>query len=387
MKGIKKAFDEIREEKRDDENRYPVDRNLVIDLLDKGTCICGCDLKVGSDHEQLLRSLLDKTKSIEFEKKVNRVKQRMNTLIEGFATLKTSFFSDTSEKIETKTEEISKTEGSLNEVRERLQNSNISEIASMETKLASLRDEEISLSSARTENRNIEARLEDEIRGYEKQIDQLAYESQAASKFLAKKKITERLKNRLDSKLKEDLAEARKVINGKIKKIFDATVRKNINVRVNEDFSISLKSTDGIELPKSSGENQLVGLIFTAALAEYAKLRQNAKDQLLLPGTEAPLVLDAPFGQLDGTYKTATAEYIPSMASQVVVMVSKEQGSENVLSILEEKIGSRVTLVRHNTGEQGDKKLESIKVDSEEIEITQYGSDREGTEIRQIKYG
>ena len=32
----------------------PVDRNLVIDLLDKGTCICGCDLKVGSDHEKLL---------------------------------------------------------------------------------------------------------------------------------------------------------------------------------------------------------------------------------------------------------------------------------------------------------------------------------------------
>ena len=63
----------------------------------------------------------------------------------------------------------------------------------------------------------------------------------------------------------------------RLKKSLTLRLEKNINVRVNEDFSISLKSTDGVELPKSSGENQLVGLIFTAALAEYAKLRQNAK--------------------------------------------------------------------------------------------------------------
>ena len=228
VKGIKKLFDEIQEEKTSDENRYPVDRNLVKDLLDKGTCICGCDLKAGSDHEKLLRSLLDKTKSIEFEKKVTRVKQRMNALIEASTKINTSFFSDNGKKIETKIEEISKNEGSLNEVRERLQNSNVAEIASMENKLALLRDEEISLSSAITENRNIEARLESEIKGIETQIDQFTYQSHAASKFLAKKKITERLKDRLDTKLKEDLAEARKVINGKIKKIFDATVRKTL---------------------------------------------------------------------------------------------------------------------------------------------------------------
>ena len=107
----------------------------------------------------------------------------MNALIEASTKINTSFFSDNGKKIETKTEEISKNEGSLNEVRERLQNSNVAEIASMENKLALLRDEEISLSSAITENRNIEARLESEIKGIETQIDQFAYQSHAASKF------------------------------------------------------------------------------------------------------------------------------------------------------------------------------------------------------------
>ena len=193
------------------------------------------------------------------------------------------------------------------------------------------------MSSAITENRNIEARLESEIKGIETQIDQFTYQSHAASKFLAKKKITERLKDRLDTKLKEDLAEARKVINGKIKKIFDATVRKNINVRVNEDFSISLKSTDGIELPKSSGENQLVGLIFTAALAEYGSYDKKCKRSTFTSGNRGTFSIRCSFRTARWNLQNSHSRvHIPSMASQVVVMVSKEQGSENVLSILEE---------------------------------------------------
>jgi hypothetical protein len=38
---------------------------------------------------------------------------------------------------------------------------------------------------------------------------------------------------------------------------------------------------------------------------------KNASGKILLPGTEAPLVLDAPFGKLDSVYKHATAEFLP----------------------------------------------------------------------------
>ena len=49
----------------------------------------------------------------------------------------------------------------------------------------------------------------------------------------------------------------------------------------------------GNDMAKSEGENQLLGLAFTAALAKFAKIRKNAKSKLLLPGTEVSLVLDA----------------------------------------------------------------------------------------------
>ena len=70
-----------------------------------------------------------------------------------------------------------------------------------------------------------------------------------------------------------------------------------------EDYGISLVNQAGTQLPKSSGENQLLGLAFTAALVEFARVRQNADDYRLLRGTVAPLVLDSPFGQLDEDYR------------------------------------------------------------------------------------
>ena len=79
---------------------------------------------------------------------------------------------------------------------------------------------------------------------------------------------------------------------------------------IKEDFSIeTLFDNDETMLPKSGGENQLISLIFTAALIDYAKIRQNAMHKFLLPGTVAPLFLDAPFGQLDDEYQPRVAKY------------------------------------------------------------------------------
>ena len=51
--------------------------------------------------------------------------------------------------------------------------------------------------------------------------------------------------------------------------------------------------------------NQLLGLAFTGAIAKFAKERQADVDDILLPGTVAPLVVDSPFGHLDPLYRRA----------------------------------------------------------------------------------
>ena len=112
---------------------------------------------------------------------------------------------------------------------------------------------------------------------------------------------------------------------------------------------------------------------------EFAKLRQNASDYRLLRGTVAPLVLDSPFGQLDEAYRRTTAEYVPQMAGQVVLMVSKSQGSGSVMDAIQDRIGEEYVIVRHNRDPQGDRPSEVRQVNGRDIETALFDAEFDGS--------
>jgi len=197
-------------------------------------------------------------------------------------------------------------------------------------------------------------------------------------------KLAQQIRKSLTDRLETEIKLARNQINKYVSQIIEKTARKDFDVVVDKNFTVLLKDKFGSDMAKSEGENQLLGLAFTGALAKFAKLRKNASGKILLPGTEAPLVLDAPFGKLDSVYKHATAEFLPEMASQVIVMVNKEQGSQKVLELLEDRIGFQYALVRHNTSPQNQKANETLKVGGRELKITHYESTFDGTAIELV---
>jgi hypothetical protein len=132
-------------------------------------------------------------------------------------------------------------------------------------------------------------------------------------------------------------------------------------------------------MPKSSGENQLLGLAFTAALVEFARVRENASDRRLLKGTVAPLVLDSPFGQLDEEYRRTTASFIPQMAGQVILMLSKSQASGPVMEALGDRIGEEVVLVRHNRADREGRKAEVRQFHGKDVETAVFGAPHDGS--------
>jgi DNA sulfur modification protein DndD len=169
-----------------------------------------------------------------------------------------------------------------------------------------------------------------------------------------------------------------------IRNILKKTARKVFTLSMSDDYVINLTSINGQFLPKSSGENQLLGLAFTAALVKFAKLRKNARDYKLLPGTIAPLVLDSPFGQLDEAYRETTAQFIPEMARQVILLVSKSQGSPQLLTAMKDHIGREYMLVRHNRGSAGDRKQESRYLNGREYRTAIFDSEFDGTTVVEV---
>ena len=161
-------------------------------------------------------------------------------------------------------------------------------------------------------------------------------------------------------------------------------MRKSFTVEIDKDYNLTVLDENNNKAAKSTGENQLLGLAFTGAIANFAKDRQFEDDDILLPGTEAPLVVDSPFGHLDTIYKGGVAEFLPKLARQIVLLVSTSQASKEVMNELEGKIGNQYILISHNKNNGDDKKLEEITIDNKVYELTKYDQDFSGTKLVEV---
>lgn len=361
----------------------PYNEEFVKDILEAQECICGAHLDPGSPESKKVASLLDRAANQVMRDRVSKVRGRLANLKSERAKAP-SRLTKAQEQLADANDEFASAESQLAEISEKLKGIKFDEISEREQRRDELRDE------LRDIDRNI-GRLTTNVENTEREktkidaeINNLTKLDEQTAIFGRRRNLCESIKGKLEVQLVAEEEQARKVLRAAIKRILKATTRKVLNLRMTDDYVISLVNADGTALPKSSGENQLLGLAFTAALIEFAKARENAKDYRLLPGTIAPLVLDSPFGQLDETYRTTTAEFIPKMARQVVLLVSRSQGSEDVLSALRNHLGSEYLLVRHNTDPAGDRNQESRYFGGKEFNTVVFESEYDGTEIVEI---
>lgn len=361
----------------------PYNEEFVRDILEAEECICGAQLVPGSTESKKVASLLDKAANQVMRDRVTKVRGRLTSLKAERAKAP-GRLTKAKTRLAEANDDFATAEAQLAEISEKLKGINFEDIAERERRREQLRDElgEINrkIGSLKT---NIDSSERERAR-IDSQITDLARQDQQTAIYGRRRELCETVKESLEKQLVEEEEHARSILRTGIKRILEATTRKALKLRMTDDYVISLVNADNTALPKSSGENQLLGLAFTAALVEFAKLRKNAQDYRLLPGTIAPLVLDSPFGQLDEAYRATTAEFIPKMARQVVLLVSKSQGSEDVLSAMSDHLGAEYLLVRHNTAPRGERKQESRYFKGQEFRTAVFDADFDGTEIVEI---
>ena len=377
------TFDFLEDKKNRGRIPSPYNEEFVKDILAAGECICGAHLPPGSDAAKKVASMLDKAANQVMRDRLTKVRGRLNNLRTERHRAPAEL-TKANKRLAEANEDFGVIEAQLAEIGQKIKGINFEDIAERERRREELERE------AREIDRKIMAlkmgieSAERDKAELDKEINALAQRDEQTAVYARRRDLCDKLKAHLETQLDEEENYAKKLLRGSMRKILDATSRKSLKLRMSEDYSISLLNADGVPLPKSSGENQLLGLSFTAALVEYAKLRERAEDYSLLPGTIAPLVLDSPFGQLDPDYRETTASYIPKMAKQVVLLLSKSQGSADVLDILRAHIGAEVLLVRHNREEVGNRKPEIRMLKGKEYRTAVFDSDFDGTEVLEI---
>jgi len=125
--------------------------------------------------------------------------------------------------------------------------------------------------------------------------------------------------------------------------------------RLTEKYELHLvETTTGQEqlVAASTGENQVLSLSFIGAIIDRVKdwSRKDRQSQWLMPpdGGNYPMVMDSPFGSLDEIYRRQVARSLPTLANQLVVLVSKTQWRGEVAEEMADYIGRQYVLV-YNT--------------------------------------
>ena len=361
----------------------PYNEEFVKDILEAEQCICGSPLKPGSRESKKVASLLDRAANQTMRDRITKVRARLSDLKSGRIRAP-GILTSAHRRLAEANEDVDTAEAKLAEISGKLKGIKLDEIAKREERRDSLRNEVRDIDRTIGRLSTNKENAEHDIKRVIEDITKLAKQEERTAIFAQRLSLCESVKTQLEQQLIEEEDQARNVLRAFIRRILESTTRKVLKLHMTNDYVISLVNADGTTLPKSSGENQLLGLAFTAALIEFAKVRQNAKDYRLLPGTIAPLVLDSPFGQLDETYRATTAEFIPTMASQVVLLVSKSQGSEDVLSALRDHLGAEYLLVRHNIEPAGNRKYEHRYFSGKQHATVVFDSNYDGTEIVEI---
>ena len=368
-----------------------IKKQFVQELLSQEKCICGAELPQNSNQRKTLEEWLDRAGLAEVEERLLKLGGRLSIL--GSGQVK-DFYRSTNDllaRLERNRIDLSTIENDLDSVHKELGDSPEVQIRNIEMRKRKADDAitDYGLELGGTK-RDIE-RIEAEIRQLDKEL-----EKKREKRFeceLAKKRMHAAIDAQATIKRMRISMEFNNVraIDMKLKKRFKEMAPHLPYIpQLTENFSIELiESAGGEPMPvaASQGEWQLVSFAFLATIIENAREWQKKKNSIQrLDSSKFPIVMDSPFGSLDPYYRTQVAEQLPSLADQVIILVTMTQWRGEVENSLAGKIGNQYVLEYHSPEENipnevinfGNQSYPLIKKSPNEYEYTEIVEVRNG---------
>lgn len=308
---------------------------FILDLIDKGICVCGRAFSMEDEAHQHLTALLRRSTSSKLENEVIRMAGALHSLSMN-ATNTLDSINNRNKDLGSTKETSARLYAELDDLKRQVIDTTIEEIIQLERQRMNFqRLLETSLAE--------QGRIEAEISILDKQIIDLQKQREAAEKkekeisLLARKESLAQRAADAVAQIKEQFFEhTRLEIEKATKDVFSRLAWKQDHfqdVCLDQDFRMEVIDRWGTPTRKelSAGERQILSLSFIAAMSR-------------LSNEEAPLVMDTPFGRLSGQHLKAVAENLPGLTPQLILFVTDREWDEASRTQLEPRTGFQYDL-------------------------------------------
>lgn len=382
---ITAVCDELRER---GELPAPLKRAFVDDLLERGECICGTPLTEGSSHRNALENWRARAGLAEVEAAWNQLRGIVESIDEQREQMYNSL-RGYDERIAEAQEEERRLEHEIDEIGVKLKRLPSEEVVQTEMKLEEAkhaRDEMIATIGAASQAIQ---ELQDEKQELTKQVEKLEIKDARSRRIMRRALAIEEAGKALAQILEILSQGVRRRLDARIQDLYRLVALKSYEPELTSDFELELWDRSGnerIRAPKSTGENMLLSLAFVGSLIGEAREAQELGRTFIQGiGGDFPVVMDAVFGNLDESYRKAVADFLPKLASQVIILTSVAQAGEIVEQELRPRLGKQYVITMHTTKTDVSSATETLTLNGVAYPYQVVGSDRTGAELTEVQ--
>lgn len=363
----------------------PYNEQLVSDILKESICICGSDIKPGTDAFNKIRAMLKKAADPMLENRIRKSRSQL-TAIQNDSRRAKGRFTRNMEAMADSENVISELKKELEDLSVQIKGAeSIDDIERLEA------DRHVAKNNLAQEERahertsvNLESANELIVKR-KKELSKLDSFSGEVSKLSSLIHYTDKVADAISETLKRSEKDVEIQVIQKVNKYLEKFVRQDYKAKLHPNtFEIRLVDRNDYLIPESDGQALLLSLTFISSLIELSRERKNAQGQILTPGAIAPFVVDAPFGDLDNKYKGHVAKAIPNSVEQVIFLLSSSHWEGTVEENIRDRVGMEYNMVLEETSDNANKSEDSIVIMGTKYATVRYGSSVDRTIMEKV---
>jgi len=343
---ITQALNFLYEVKIDDKGIKDLTRPTLLEIIERGSCICGTDLSEGSEALEKIKVEMEYVPPAHLGTTVRNYKEALNAFSRNAEKTLSGMKSRYSDIVSSRLR-IQEWNDELTEASEKIRGKE--NMAKYEKEILDVKARLRELQTKRERLIREDESKKSDIERFQKLYDGMVDVSGKNRTTMTYIRYAEEILGWLAETYKEKETFIREELEGQVNMIFERMYHGRRRVSLDSKYQVTLLTTvadQEIASGESEGLNRVKNFAFIAGLVALAKNRivtQSGEEEIDLSSEPYPLVMDAPFSNADETHTGNISKVLPEIAEQVIMFVMQKDW-RYAEPVMEDRVGAMYSL-------------------------------------------